>query len=322
MRQVPAAGACGKAASVKRPPVIIGARGSMLSVAQTNAVIRALRRAHPGRRFELRTITTLGDRAAKWSRSDTGIFVKEIEDELCAGRIDIAVHSVKDLPSRLPPGLALAAVTKRRDPRDVLITRSGGGLFSLRKGSCIGTSSLRRRAQILHLRPDMRIMELRGNLDTRIRKLRSGSYDAIVVAAAGLCRLCVRNTGARPLAVEIMLPQAGQGALGIEVRADDRFARQLVRPLDDPGSHACIDAERSFLRKTDAGCRMPVAAFAQISQARMALEGMVISLDGTRMIRLSASSSVRDAEALGKRLARQVLQYGGAQILKEIRDGG
>jgi hydroxymethylbilane synthase len=305
---------------VKKSQIIVGARGSLLSVAQTESIIRILRKSHPGYDFRFEKITTLGDRAKAWSRSDTGIFVKEIEEALLSGAIDIAVHSVKDLPSKIPGNLLLAAVTKREDARDVLIARNRQDLFSLPKGSVIGTSSLRRQAQILHIRPDIRICGLRGNLDTRIRKLRQGFYDAIVVAAAGLRRLKVKRTTGTFIPETLMLPQAGQGALGIEIRKDDIKMARLVKVLDDHATHACVDCERAFLLQSKAGCRMPVAAHATISARRMILEGLIISLDGKRMIRLRSDSSVRNAELTAKFLARQVLKQGGAQILKEIQD--
>jgi len=280
-----------------------------------------LRRAIPHHEFILQTITTLGDRAAQWDRTDTGIFVKEIEDALLGGHIDMAIHSIKDMPSKLPRGLIISAVTKRQDPRDVLITNDGCGLFSLPPCACIGTSSLRRKAQVLHVRPDIRVIDLRGNLDTRMRKLRTGKYDAIIVAAAGLRRLGIRHAHARPIPVEIMLPQSGQGALGIEIRSADIVVQRLVSWLDDPCSRACVDAERSFLMESNAGCRMPVAAFASIRGRNIVLEGLVISTDGKNMVRLRAAAAVKDAQKLGRGLARQVLRHGGAQILKGIHNG-
>ncbi|MFA5099789.1 MAG: hydroxymethylbilane synthase [Candidatus Omnitrophota bacterium] len=305
---------------MKRAQIVVGARGSLLSVTQTESVIGILRRSNPGYSFRLEKITTLGDRSKEWGRNDTGIFVKEIEDALLCGKIDIAVHSVKDLPSKIPGKLLLAAVTRREDPRDVLITKSGADMFSLPKGCIIGTSSLRRRAQILHIRPDVRISELRGNLDTRIRKLQDGDYDAIVVAAAGLRRLKIARRVGTPIPPELMLPQTGQGALGIEIRKNDPLAARLVGCLNDPQTRSCVSSERAFLLESKAGCRMPVAAFATVSEQRMSLEGLVISLDGKRMIRLHASSSIGNAAGMGKRLARQVLKNGGAQILREIRN--
>ena len=303
---------------MKRIKVVVGARGSLLSVTQAELVIRFLRKHHPGYSFCLKKITTMGDRLKAWDRNDTGIFVKEIEEALLRGQIDIAVHSVKDLPSEISDKFLLAAVTKRQDPRDFLITKNNADLFSLSKGCLIGTSSLRRKAQILHIRPDVRIGELRGNLDTRIRKLQDGLYDAIVVAAAGLLRLKITRSVGNPIPTELMLPQAGQGALGIEIRKDDLLAGRLVRCLDDLRSHSCIDCERAFLFGIKAGCRMPVAAFAAISAGRISLEAMIISLNGKKMIRLHANSSIRTGVGMGKRLARLVLKNGGAQILQEI----
>ena len=305
---------------MKRGTIVVGARGSLLSVRQTEGVIRILRTRHPRCSFRLEKITTLGDRAAAWKRSDTGIFVKEIEDALVKGKIDIAVHSVKDMPSKLPAKLFLAAVTRREDPRDILIARRGADLFRLPAGCCIGTSSLRRQAQILHIRPDACLSELRGNLDTRIRKLQEGLYDAIVVAVVGLRRLGIKHAKGCLIPETIMLPQTGQGALGIEIRRNDREASQLVKCLDDAAAHACIAAERAFLRETKAGCRMPVAALATIAGARMTMEGLIISLDGRKMIRLRCEGPRENAQVLGTRLARQVLKNGGAQILKEIRN--
>jgi hydroxymethylbilane synthase len=299
--------------------VIVGARGSLLSQAQTQGVIRALRKANPGYRFEFKKITTTGDVKKDWQRTDVGIFVKEIEEALLSKTIDIAVHSVKDLPSAIPGKLLLAAVTKREDPRDVLIAKGQCDLFSLPRKAVIGTCSLRRRAQVLHIRPDLKIEDLRGNLDTRIRKLHSGMYDAIVVAAAGLRRLRIKESCARPIPETLMLPQTGQGALGIEIRRDDSLMKRLVKKLDDPVTHACVDCERAFLRQTRAGCRMPVASFATIRTGRMYLEGLVINLDGKEMVRLGANFPPNKAEVMGKKLACQVLKNGGARILKEIR---
>ncbi len=304
---------------MKHRQIVVGARGSALSVAQAGMVVDALARRHRELSFRLETITTLGDRVKRWKRSDTGIFVKEIEEALLSGSIDIAVHSVKDLPSKIPPKLSLAAITRREDPRDVLITASGCDLFSLPKDCRIGTSSLRRKAQILHVRPDIKIEGLRGNLDTRIRKLQEGLYDGIVVASAGMRRLGVSVKGS-PVPQTLMLPQAGQGALGIEIRKNDTLAGRLVKILDHRPTRDCIIAERSFLAGTGAGCRMPVAAYAVISAGTLDLEGMIISLDGVNMIRLRIGG--KDPVKIGAKLAAEVLKNGGRKILEEIRDGG
>jgi hydroxymethylbilane synthase len=307
---------------VKKIRIIVGARGSLLSVAQTTGVICRLKKKSPGVEFVFRKITTLGDTAKKWQRNDTGIFVKELEDALLSGKIDLAVHSVKDLPSRIPSGLCLAAIIKREEPRDILITKDkNSGLFGLKSKAVVGTCSLRRRAQILRVRPDLKVEDLRGNLDTRIRKLNSGLYDAIIVAAAGVKRLGFKNLSARSISEDIMLPAAGQGALGIEIRQGDNLIEKLVRKLDDSNTKSCVDAERSFLARIGAGCRMPVAAFARVKLKRIILEGMVISLDGRKIARASWAGKVSDAEIIGKLLAETVLKNGGKVILREIENG-
>jgi len=306
---------------VKKKEIIVGARGSKLSLAQTESVIRFLKRKFPGYIFILKKITTLGDRVKEWQRTDKGIFVKEIEDELISGKIDLAVHSMKDLPSRIPSRLKLAAVTKRENPRDVLISKDNRDLFILKAGCLIGTSSLRRRAQILRLRADLRIENLRGNLDTRIRKLHEGQYDAIVVAAAGLKRLKYKNIQARFLSPEIMLPSCGQGALGIEVRSNDRLMQRIAQKINDAKTSLCVASERAFLEATGAGCRMPVAAFARIRGQRINLSTMIISLDGKKAVCLSRNAHLSQALALGKSLAAEALEKGGRDILTAIKHG-
>ena len=307
---------------MKKKLIIVGARGSLLSVAQTAGVIVQLKEKSPGVKFVFRKITTLGDTAKKWQRSDTGIFVKELEEALLSGKIDLAVHSVKDLPSRIPPALSLAAIIKREEPRDILITKDKNkGLFGLKPKAVIGTCSLRRRAQILRVRPDLEVEDLRGNLDTRIRKLNSGLYDAIIVAAAGVKRLKFKNLAARSVSEDIMLPAAGQGALGIEIRKGDSLIEGLVKKLDDPETRSRVEAERSFLARTGAGCRMPVAAFARVKRRRIILEGMIISLDGKQIARGSLEGRLADAEIIGRLLAEKVLKNGGKVILREIKNG-
>ncbi len=307
---------------MKKKRIIVGARGSLLSVAQTMGVICRLKAKAPGFEFVFRKITTLGDTAKKWQRSDTGIFVKELEDALLSGNIDLAVHSVKDLPSRIPPALRLAAIIKREEPRDILITKGQNkGIFGLKPGAVVGTCSLRRRAQILRVRPDLKVKDLRGNLDTRIRKLNSGLYDAIIVAAAGVKRLGFKDLAARKVSEDIMLPAAGQGALGIEIRKGDSRIEKLVIKLNDPKTKSCVDAERSFLARTGAGCRMPVAAFARVKLRRIILEGIVISLDGKKIARESLEGKLADAEIIGRLLAETVLKNGGKDILREIENG-
>lgn len=305
---------------MKKREIIVGARGSLLSVAQTEGVIRFFKRIFPQYNFGLKKITTLGDKIKDWQRTDTGIFVKEIEDQLLAGKIDMAVHSIKDLPSKIPARLKLIAITKRQTPCDVLITKDNLDLSSLKLGSIVGTSSLRRAAQLLYHRPDLRIENLRGNLDTRIRKLNEANYDAIVVAAAGLKRLRFKHVGAKLIPTKIMLPSCGQGALGIEVRSNDRFMQKLAKKINHRNSFICVSCERTFLRETQAGCRMPVAAFARIRGRRINLSAMIISLDGKNSVCLSRSASIRRAVALGKSLAKEALVKGGKKILAEIKN--
>lgn len=290
-----------------------------MSVCQTQSVIRLLGKKTRGCRFKFMAITTLGDRVAQWQRTDTGIFVKELEDALIAGTIDMAVHSVKDLPSRVAPELSLGAILEREDPRDCLITRGrNAGIAGLRPGCIVGTTSLRRKAQLLHLRPDLVVRDLRGNLDTRIRKLRDGLFDAIIVAACGLKRLKVKGILARPIAPNVLLPACGQGALGIEIREKDARIRGLAAQLDHFRTRQCVSAERAFLRYTQAGCRMPVAAYATIKAGRLVIEGMVISLDGTTVVRRRVSGTALCAQELGRKLAQDVLRSGGKKILEEI----
>lgn len=307
--------------SVNKKEIIVGARGSLLSVCQAESVMASLRRKFPGKQFVLHKIVTLGDKCKEWQRTDQGIFVKEIEDALRRGAIDIAVHSAKDMPSTLGRAFTLAAVTKRENPHDVLLTREGTPLNKLIEGALIGTSSLRRQAQILRTRPDVRIAELRGNLDTRIKKLNDCFYDAIILAYAGIRRMKFRGLRAQVLRSSIMLPAVGQGALGIEVRRQDAAMIKLVKTIDDAPTHACISAERAFLKESRAGCRMPVAAYARIRGGRIVMEGLIISLDGKRAVRKKDSAPVKDAVALGISLARKVLSAGGKQILEEIRHG-
>ena len=307
---------------MKKKGIIVGARGSLLSVVQTNWVISRLKAKSPGVEFDFRKITTLGDTAKKWQRSDTGIFVKELEEALLSGQIDLAVHSVKDLPSRIPQGLCLAAIIKREEPRDILITRNKNkGIFGLKPNAVVGTCSLRRRAQILRVRPDLKVEDLRGNLDTRIRKLNTGLYDAIIVAAAGVKRLDFKDLTSSKLSEDIMLPAAGQGALGIEIRKGDNPVEKLARKLNDPKTRSCVEAERSFLARIGAGCRMPVAAFARVKLDKIILEGMIISLDGVKISRAFLEGKLADAEIIGRLLAETVLKNGGKDILREIENG-
>lgn len=324
--------------------IIVGARGSRLSVIQAENVISLLRKASPQDAFSLKKITTSGDKAKNWQRSEVGIFVKELEDALEHREIDIAIHSAKDLPSSLAEGLTLAAIPTRQDPRDCILTKEKIAFNSLKKNAIIGTSSVRRAAQFLRIRLDARIKNLRGNVDTRIKKLVSGHYDAIIVALAGLKRLGYTQAEAfyteapppvgggasvrsekerffiRPFPLTLMVPACGQGALGIEIRSDDQQVYELVRKINNEKSFFCVQCERAFLKEFGAGCRIPLGALAKIKGARIYLTVCLTSLDGKKIIRLSQKAGVHEAEALGKRLAGEVFKKAGQEILQGVRN--
>jgi len=282
--------------------MLIATRGSALARAQAETVARQL--GALGVRVELRIITTTGDRLqrAPQMATDKGLFVKEIEVALLAGEVDLAVHSLKDLPTAIPPGLKLAAVPQRADPRDALVSRAGG-LADLPRGARVGTSSLRRRAQLLRARPDLKILDLRGNVDTRLRKLDSGQYDAIVAAAAGLERLGLDHRITQHLDPQVCLPAAGQGALAVEARADDEEAIGVARGIDDAPTRACVQAERALLAGLGGGCRVPMGALAQVEGGRLRLRGMVASQDGSRAVFATRVGEPNRAQELGRSLA-------------------
>jgi hydroxymethylbilane synthase len=304
---------------VTRPRIRIGTRSSALALAQAASVADALRRL--GRDVEIIPMRTEGDRLLGARLADVGgkgLFVREIEQALAGETIDIAVHSLKDLPAEQPAGLELAAFPPREDPRDVLIARSEASLESLPGGAVLGTSSLRRRALALALRPDLSVTALRGNVDTRLRRLAEGAVDALIVAAAGLARLGARPAHARPLKPELFVPAVGQGILGIEVRRDDGEARRLVATLDDPSTRACALAERAYLRRLGASCTTPIAAYAALEPGRpggrLTMIALVASEDGRRVLRAEAAGPAEDAERVGQGLAEALLAQGAASL--------
>jgi hydroxymethylbilane synthase len=305
---------------VNRRIITVGARGSLLSVAQTEGVIRLLKRRFPEYGFVLKRITTLGDTSKTWSRQDQGIFVKEIEEQLLSAEIDLAVHSIKDLPSQTPSGLSLSGITKRIDPRDLLVSRNGVDLCDIKTGALVGTSSLRRKAFIKICRPDLLVSDLRGNLDTRLRKLNEGQYDAIIVAAAGIKRLGIKGFKGKKIPVGRMLPACGQGALGIEVRSEDRQMVELARSINCPRTYARVSCEREFLRKIGGGCRLPIASFARILKGGICLSVMIASLDGKRVVSLKKTAPIKKYLVLARELAKQALDKGARQILEDIEN--
>jgi hydroxymethylbilane synthase len=294
----------------------LGTRGSRLAVAQTGHVADALRAR--GAEVEIVIIRTSGDRLADVALADFGgkaLFVREIEEALLDGRVDAGVHSLKDMPAELPAGLWLPAFPAREDPRDVLLTRSGGGLDDLPRGARIATSSLRRRALLLARRPDLRIEPIRGNVDTRLRKLDEGVCDGLVMARAGLERLGLKAEHAQPLGVDEFLPAVGQGILGIEARAADDEINQALRGVDHAATRTQAVAERAFLRRLGAGCHTPVAGHARLTGDALTLSGLVARADGGAVLTGEVSGPGSLAEELGARLADDLLGRGARALL-------
>lgn len=302
----------------------IGTRGSLLALRQSEQVKAALSAMHPELRIELKIIKTTGDKILDVPLAKVGgkgLFVKEIEEALLARQVDLAVHSMKDVPAMLPEGLEIAAVPAREDPRDVLVSGKAGTLEELPHGAVIGTGSLRRGAQALALRPDLRVETLRGNLDTRLRKARDGSYDAVILAAAGLHRMGWKDRITAYLDPDVFIPAIGQGALGIEARADDREVWRLLRGLHDVSTAAAVTAERAFLKELEGGCQVPIGGHAQVRGASVALTGLVASLDGRTLYRETRQAPCEEAERLGRELARELLDRGARTILEEVYRG-
>ncbi|GAB4129477.1 MAG: hydroxymethylbilane synthase [Roseiflexaceae bacterium] len=297
----------------------IGTRSSKLALAQSNQVRDALLAAHPGLVIELEHITTKGDIVLDRPLSaigDKGLFVTEIEDAMRAGRVDLAVHSAKDLPSVLPEDMALIAFPRRADPRDALIAQHGQTLAQLSYRARVGTSSLRRASQLRSLRPDLEILDLRGNVDTRLRKLHEGQYDAIVLAAAGLERLGLLSEVSEFLDPnDMMIPAVSQGIIAIEARAGDSATAALLAVLDDQEARIAATAERAFLARIGGGCQVPLAAYAQISGDQISIAGMIGARDG-RSVRATQLGHSADPAALGTALAEQLLAAGGAELLE------
>lgn len=301
--------------------IIVGSRRSNLALTQTKWVINQLEALGLPYQFEIKEIVTKGDRILDVMLSKVGgkgLFVKEIEQALYDKEIDFAVHSIKDMPAQLPEGLTIACIPMRVDPRDVLIAKEYQSLAELPAGSIVGTSSLRRSSQLLHLRPDLEIKWIRGNIDTRLRKLREEDYDAIILAAAGLERVgWSRDKVTEYLPVEVCLPAVGQGALGIECREDDQELLDLLAKLHDQKSGLCVQAERSFLAKIEGGCQVPVAAHAIYEDGQLQLTGMVGSADGKNILKESMVGD--DPLTLGEQLAERLFERGAGEILSEVR---
>jgi len=299
----------------------IGTRGSQLALYQANWVKERLVQTYPSLKVTLITIKTTGDKiqdAPLAKIGGKGLFVKEIEEALIQKRIDLAVHSIKDVPTELPDGLHLSAITKREDPRDVFISKDGTLLKDLPQRAKIGTGSLRRQAQLLHFREDFELIPLRGNLDTRLKKLERMNLDGIVLAMAGVKRLGLEARITQIIPAEISLPAIGQGALGIETRKGDREVEEQIYFLDDPESAIAVSAERAFLKRLGGGCQVPIAAFAKLVDSNLWIDGLVGTVDGRRLVRHHLEGSLEKAESLGTELAEILLGKGGREILEEV----
>ncbi|RJX31056.1 MAG: hydroxymethylbilane synthase [Desulfarculus sp.] len=303
------------------PSLIIATRGSRLALAQARWVAGQLKRLAPGLAVAFAVIKTTGDKILDVPLAQVGgkgLFVKEIEDALLAGRAHLAVHSMKDVPSELPPGLVLAAVSRREDPRDVLISRAAGDIAGLPQGAMVGTSSLRRQAQLKALRPDLTMKALRGNVDTRLKKMDELGLAAVVLAAAGLSRLGLTDAPATPIPVETMLPAVGQGALGLETRAGDAATRELVERLNHPDTAAAVAAERAFLARLEGGCQVPIAGHARLENGIVKFAGLVADLEGRRVVRGQGLALPAGAADMGRAVAEEMLAGGAREILAQV----
>ncbi len=299
-------------------PLRIGSRGSKLALWQAHFIRDEIARLH-GVAAEIVIIKTSGDRFQQGAVDQIGlkgVFIKELEDSLLAREVDLAVHSMKDVPTEIPGGLAFPAIYRRADVRDCLVARHGMKFTELPKGARVGTSSLRRQAQLLHLRPDLAVLELRGNVDTRLRKLDEGQYDAIVLAKAGLDRLGWSEKIADVFSAERLLPAVGQGALGIECRTEDARVVELLGKLDDAETRASVTAERALLARLEGGCQVPLGAWGRIEDGTLRLDAIVLAADGTEHLRESALGSPENAEALGCQLAEKLLHAGAGRLLQ------
>ncbi|MFQ5992474.1 MAG: hydroxymethylbilane synthase [Nitrospiraceae bacterium] len=304
-----------------RSSLVVGTRGSRLAIWQAEWIQARLREIAPDITVTLRRIKTSGDKILDVPLAKIGgkgLFVKEIEEALVRGEIDLAVHSMKDVPTVLPRELEILCVPAREDPRDVMVSQVAASVDQLPRAARVGTSSLRRQAQLLHRRSDLVIEMLRGNLDTRLRKLREGSYDAIVLAAAGLKRMGWLDQVTEYLSPEVSLPAIGQGALGLEGRRNDTFVQELVARLEDPATRTVVTAERALLERLEGGCQVPIAAHATIRNKELLVDGLIASVDGQRLIRDTVHGKASSAGDLGVELADKLLARGGRAILAEI----
>ena len=303
--------------------IVLGSRGSKLALVQAESVAARIREASPGIDVTIARIVTGGDRNRDIQLDHTasvGVFVRELEEALLDCQVDLAAHSLKDMPTEIPSGLCLAAITERLDPRDVLVSR-GEKLAELAHGAKIGTGSLRRAVQLVAWRPDLEVCGIRGNVDTRLRKMADGEFDGVILAAAGLKRLGWEDRITEYLPTEYFLPAVGQGALAVETRSDDREVTEIIAPLNDLPAWQSITAERAFLRALGGGCRAPIAALGRIEGTRLILEGMVADVKEMKMLRGREEGEPAAAEDIGVRLAQRLLAMGAEEYVARAREG-
>ncbi|WP_104472204.1 hydroxymethylbilane synthase [Acinetobacter indicus] len=299
----------------------IATRQSPLALWQAEHIRARLEALHAGLNVELVTFVTQGDKILDTPLAKIGgkgLFVKELEAALLDGRADLAVHSMKDVPMALPEGLSLAVICEREDPLDAFVSNTYASFQDLPQGTKVGTSSLRRKCQILKARPDLEIIDLRGNVGTRLSKLDAGQYDAIILASAGLKRLGLSERIRHTLAPEVSLPAVGQGALGLECRTNDQAVLELILPLMDDETNVCVRAERAFNAYLEGGCQVPIAGYATLKDGQLSMEGRVGSVDGQTLLSAQLSAAPEQAEQLGERLAQNLLAQGAGELLKAL----
>lgn len=304
-----------------RKEIKIGTRASLLAITQSTMIKELIEKQHPGIKVEMVRITTKGDKILDVPLAKVGgkgLFVKELEDALLDGRADLAVHSMKDVPTELPDGLHLGIVTERENPRDAFVSNKYADVLALPQGATVGTSSLRRKSQLAALRPDLVIEDLRGNVDTRLRKLDEGQYDAIILASAGLNRLGKSDRIASLIEPAQMLPAIGQGALALELRKDDAELLDGISFLNHPATATAVTAERALLIRLEGGCQVPIGAYATTEGETVTLTGLIASIDGKEILKEQMTGPAADAVAMGTRLAEKLLDMGGREILDEV----